>query len=46
MIVLPAMSGPQAASWHGVMDLHERLDYGWTLVGSTSATPARFGWLR
>jgi hypothetical protein len=33
MIVLPAMSGPQAASWHGIMDLHERLDYGWTLVG-------------
>jgi hypothetical protein len=33
MIVLPAMLGPQAASWHGVMDLHGRLDYGWTLVG-------------
>jgi len=33
MIVLPAMSQPQTASWHGVMDLHERLDYGWTLVG-------------
>jgi hypothetical protein len=25
MILLPAMVGAQAASWHGVMDLHERL---------------------
>lgn len=33
MIVLPAMSGPQTASWHGVMDLHEHLAYGWTLIG-------------
>jgi hypothetical protein len=33
MIVLPAMSHAQAASWHGVMDLFERLDHGWTLVG-------------
>jgi len=33
MIVMPAMLGPQAASWHGLMDLHERLDHGWTLVG-------------
>jgi len=33
MIVMPAMSAPQAASWHGLMDLHERLDHGWTLIG-------------
>jgi hypothetical protein len=33
MIVMPPMSAAQAASWHGVMDLHERLDHGWTLVG-------------
>jgi hypothetical protein len=33
MIALPAMSGAQAASWHGIMDLHERLDHGWTLIG-------------
>lgn len=30
---MPAMFGAQAASWHGVMDLHDRLDRGWTLVG-------------
>ena len=33
MIILPAMSAAQAASWHGVMDLYERLDHGWTLIG-------------
>jgi hypothetical protein len=33
MIVMPAMSAAQAASWHGVMDLYERLDHGWTIVG-------------
>jgi hypothetical protein len=33
MIVMPPMSAAQAASWHAVMDLHERLDDGWTLVG-------------
>ena len=33
MIILPTMVGAQAASWHGVMDLHERLKDGWTLVG-------------
>jgi hypothetical protein len=33
MIIMPQMSAAQAASWHGVMDLHERLDHGWTLVG-------------
>jgi len=33
VIVMPAMSRVQAASWNGVMDLHRRLDHGWTLVG-------------
>jgi hypothetical protein len=33
VIVLPAMSAPQAASWHGLMDLHARLPTGWTLIG-------------
>lgn len=33
MIVLPAMSGPQAASWHGAMDLYGKLGDGWTMVG-------------
>ncbi|GAB1642815.1 hypothetical protein [Krasilnikovia sp. MM14-A1259] len=33
MIILPAMSGAQAASWHGVMDLHDRLAHGWTMIG-------------
>lgn len=32
-IVLPAMTGAQAASWHALMDLHERLPDHWTLVG-------------
>lgn len=32
-VVMPAMSPAQAASWAGLMDLHERLDHGWTLVG-------------
>lgn len=33
MIILPAMSGPQTASWYGVMDLHDRLAHGWTMIG-------------
>ncbi|AGZ46037.1 hypothetical protein [Actinoplanes friuliensis] len=33
MTTVPVMSGAQAAAWHGVMDLHDRLDHGWTLVG-------------
>ena len=33
MILMPAMPGPQTASWHALMDLYERLDSGWTLVG-------------
>jgi hypothetical protein len=33
VIIMPAMPYAQAASWHGVMDIHDRLDYGWTLVG-------------
>ena len=32
-VVLPAMTGAQAASWHALMDLHERLRDHWTLVG-------------
>jgi hypothetical protein len=33
MTELPAMASAQAASWHGVMDLYERLDNGWTMIG-------------
>ena len=32
-VVLPTMTGAQAASWHALMDLHERLPHHWTLVG-------------
>ncbi len=32
-ILLPAMTGAQFASWHALMDLHERLPDLWTLVG-------------
>jgi hypothetical protein len=33
MIVMPVMSAPQVASWYGIMELHERLNHGWTLIG-------------
>ena len=33
MIVLPAMPSEQTASWMGLLDLHERLARGWTLIG-------------
>ncbi len=33
MIVMPAMSPEQTASWLGLLDLHERLPEGWTLIG-------------
>lgn len=33
MIVLPAMPLEQTASWLGLLDLHERLAEGWTLIG-------------
>jgi hypothetical protein len=33
MIVLPAMPPEQTASWLGLLDLHERLPEGWTLIG-------------
>lgn len=33
MIVLPAMPHEQTASWLGLLDLHERLAEGWTLIG-------------
>jgi hypothetical protein len=32
-VVLPSMTGAQAASWHALMDLHERMPDHWTLVG-------------
>ena len=32
-ILLPAMTGAQFASWHALMDMHERLPDLWTLVG-------------
>lgn len=33
MIVLPSMPPEQTASWLGLLDLHERLPHGWTLIG-------------
>jgi hypothetical protein len=33
MIVLPAMPAEQTASWHALLELYERLDRGWTLIG-------------
>jgi hypothetical protein len=33
MILLPAMPPEQTASWLGLVDLHERLAEGWTLIG-------------
>lgn len=33
MIVLPAMPPEQTASWLGLLDLHENLPDGWTLIG-------------
>jgi hypothetical protein len=33
MIVMPAMSEAQTAAWHALMEIHERLSDGWTLVG-------------
>jgi len=33
MIVLPAMPLEQTASWLGLLDLHEQLAEGWTLIG-------------
>jgi hypothetical protein len=33
MIVLPPMPPEQTASWIGLLDLHERLPEGWTLIG-------------
>jgi hypothetical protein len=32
-ILMPAMSAAQAASWQGLMDLHDKVPTGWTLVG-------------
>jgi hypothetical protein len=39
-VIMPAMSLGQAASWHGLMDLHERVPIGWTLVGGQLARAA------
>lgn len=33
MIVLPAMPPEQTASWMGVLELYDRLNDGWTLIG-------------
>lgn len=33
MAVLPAMPPEQMASWHGLLDLYEHLQSGWTLIG-------------
>lgn len=33
MIVMPAMPPAQRAGWHALMDLHDRMPTGWTLVG-------------
>lgn len=33
VIVLPDMPLEQTASWLGLLDLHERLKHGWTLIG-------------
>jgi len=33
MIVMPAMSAAQEASWNGLLDLHAAFPDGWTLVG-------------
>ena len=33
MIVLPAMPPEQTASWLGILDLYDRLNEGWTLIG-------------
>lgn len=32
-VLLPAMGAAQAASWHALLDLYERMPVGWTLVG-------------
>ncbi len=32
-IILPAMSDAQEASWHALMELSERVETGWTLIG-------------
>jgi hypothetical protein len=33
VIVIPAMPPEQTASWHALLDLHEQLPSGWTLIG-------------
>lgn len=33
MTVLPPMPPEQTASWLGLLDIYERLDEGWTLIG-------------
>jgi hypothetical protein len=32
-VVLPAMNEPQKQSWHALMDLYERINSDWTLIG-------------
>lgn len=33
MISLPPMPKEQTASWHGILDIYQRLDSDWTLIG-------------
>ena len=33
MIILPPMPPEQTAAWHAVLDIHDRLDDGWALIG-------------
>jgi hypothetical protein len=40
MIVLPAMPPEQTASWLGILDLHDRLSDGWTLIGGQPTNDA------
>lgn len=39
VIVLPEMPPEQTASWLGLLDLHERLPEGWTLIGGQLVRP-------
>jgi hypothetical protein len=33
VVVLPAMSEGQREGWHALLDLHDVMPVGWTLVG-------------
>ena len=32
-VVLPAMNAAQQQSWHALMELYERVNHDWTLIG-------------